>query len=140
MIGEAGVLICGPSGVGKSTLASSLIAAAEEAGNFARLVGDDRIGISLRAGRVIAHAHPLILGKIERRGLGIVAVPYLTAAVLRVVIQLSGWNEAVPRYLEPNHDQIVLVDTKLPCLRLRQDAAALAPAILAGLRLRLIIP
>ena len=43
MIGEAGVLILGPSGAGKSSLALALIAAAEGAGFFAGLVGDDRI-------------------------------------------------------------------------------------------------
>jgi HPr kinase/phosphorylase len=139
VIGEAGVLICGPTGAGKSALASSLIAIAEAAGDFARLVGDDRIGISLRAGRIIAHAHPSILGKVERRGLGIFEVPYLTAAVVRVVLQLAEANEQLPRYPEQDQDQILLLDVKLPCLRLRQDAAPLARAILAGLRLRRVI-
>ncbi len=71
VIAEAGVLICGPSGAGKSSLAFALITAAEDAGLFARLVGDDRIGIESRGGRLIAHGHPMILGKIERRGQGI---------------------------------------------------------------------
>ncbi len=141
VIAEAGVLICGPSGAGKSTLGSSLIAAAEAAGNFARLVGDDRVGISSHGGRVIAQGHPSILGKIERRGQGIVTVPYLPAAVLRVVIELSGAPEPASRYPEPNDDRILILEAKLPCLRIWHDAAPAchAPVVLADLRLRRII-
>src|SRR5262249_34249414 len=132
---------CGPSGSGKSTLASSLIAAAKAAGDFARLVGDDRVGICLHGGRVIAHGHPLILGRIERRGQGIVAVPYLPAVILRAVIQLSSETEPVSRYPGPDHNQTLLLDAKLPIVRIPQDnaPACLAPAILADLRLRRII-
>ena len=60
VIGEAGVLISGPSGSGKSSLALALIAAAEGAGFFARLVGDDRIAIACKGTRLIARGHPLI--------------------------------------------------------------------------------
>lgn len=141
VIAEAGVLICGPSGAGKSTLGSSLIAAAEASGNFARLIGDDRVGISSHGGRVIAHGHPSIQGKIERRGQGIVTVPYLPAAVLRVVIRLSGAPESACRFPEPDGDHILLLDAKLPCLRIWHDAAPAChvPAVLADLRLRRIL-
>jgi HPr kinase/phosphorylase len=141
VIGEAGVLIRGPSGAGKSSLALSLIAVAQQAGAFSRLIGDDRVGISLRGGRIIARGHPAILGKIERRSQGIVTVPYLPAAVLRAVIQLASAADPAPRYPEPDHDQILLLDARLPLLRICQDSApaSLAPAILADLRLRGII-
>jgi HPr kinase/phosphorylase len=135
VIGEAGVLIRGPSGAGKSSLAFALITAAEDAGFFARLVGDDRIGIESRGGRLIAYGHPMILGKIERRGQGIFEIPFLPAAVVRLVVEL---DEALPRYPEPDHDHIELAGVTLPFFPMRQDAAAgeLALAILADPRLR----
>src|SRR6202023_1330380 len=129
VIGEAGVLIRGPSGAGKSSLAFALITAAEDAGFFARLVGDDRIGIESRGGRLIAYGHPMILGKIERRGHGIFEMPFLPAAVVRLVVEL---DEALSRYPEPDHDHIELAGVTLPFLPVRPDAAArgLALAVL----------
>ncbi|MGH6835402.1 MAG: HPr kinase/phosphorylase [Methylocella sp.] len=138
VIGEAGVLVRGPSGAGKSSLAFALIAAAEDAGLFARLVGDDRIGIESRGGRLIACGHPMIPGKIERRGQGIFEMPFLPSAVVRLVIGLAGKGEALPRYPEPDHDHIELAGVTLPFFRVRQDAAVagLARALLADPRLR----
>ena len=138
VIGEAGVLIRGPSGAGKSSLAFALITAAEDAGLFARLVGDDRIGIESRGGRMIAYGHPMILGKIERRGQGIFEIPFLPAAVVRLVIEFAGEDEALPRYPKPDHDHIELAGVTLPLFRVRQDAAApgLAFAVLADPRVR----
>ncbi len=138
MIGEAGVLILGPSGAGKSSLALALIAAAEGMGFFARLVGDDRIGIASSGGRLIARGHPRILGKIERRGHGLFEIPFLAAAVVRLVIGLGGEKDApVPRYPDEDSGHVILGGTKLPFVRLRQDAASsdLAASVLADPRL-----
>jgi len=141
VICEAGVLILGPSGCGKSALALRLIAAAEAAGYFARLVGDDRVAISVHGNRLIARGHPSILGKIERRGHGIAEVPFVDAAVLRLAIRLAGPEEAVPRYPEPDHGHISVAGIELPSVVLRQDAAQadLAFAALADLRSRCLI-
>jgi HPr kinase/phosphorylase len=138
-IGEAGVLILGPSGAGKSSLALALIAAAESAGLFTRLIGDDRISIECRSARLIARGHPLILGKIERRGQGIFEMPFLTAAVVRLVIGLGSEKDAPPpRLPDETQAHVVLGGAKLPFVQLRQDAAAtdLAVAVLADPRLR----
>ncbi|HUZ91652.1 MAG TPA: aldolase [Methylocella sp.] len=139
VIGEAGVLISGPSGAGKSSLALALIAAAEAAGFFSRLIGDDRIDVEHRGGRVIACGHPLILGKIERRGLGICELPFLSTAVVRLLIGLNGGKDAPPpRLPDEAHGHVVLVGVKLPFMQLRQDAAAsdLAATVMANRRLR----
>lgn len=137
VIGEAGVLILGPSGAGKSSLAFALIAAAEQMGFFARLIGDDRIGITSRSGRLIARGHPLILGKIERRSQGLFEIPFLAAAVVRLVIGLGGKDAPVPRYPDEDSRHVILGGTKLPFVQLRQDAASrdLAASVLADPRL-----
>ena len=82
-IGEAGVLIRGTSGAGKSVLALALIAQAQMTGQFARLVADDRTALSARGGRLLARPVPPLEGLIERRGLGLTPEPYQPAVVLR---------------------------------------------------------
>lgn len=131
VIREAGLLIQGPSGSGKSSLALALIAMAETAGWFARLVGDDQISLESRNGRLIARGHPLILGQIERRGQGILRVPFLPAAVVRLVIDLES-SDGVTRFPEHGEERIELAGVSLPFLRLhREDAASdLALAVL----------
>jgi len=123
-IKESGVLIMGPSGAGKSSLTLALIAAAETAGYFARLVGDDRIRLENRGGRLIARGHSLILGRIERRGQGIFDLPFLPAAVVRFVIDLAPAENAPQRYPEPDEADITLAGVRLPLLHLPQGAAA----------------
>lgn len=89
VVGEAGILIRGPSGTGKSTLAQALIAAAGRTG-FARLVCDDRVRVENCHGRLIARAVPAIAGLVEARGVGILPVAFETAAVIRLVVDGGG--------------------------------------------------
>jgi HPr kinase/phosphorylase len=84
---EAGILIRGPSGSGKSRLAGELLARAS--GGFARLVCDDRLGLENRSGRLVAREVPAIAGRIEVRGLGLMPVPHEPAAVVRLVVDVS---------------------------------------------------
>ena len=62
-----GVLILGRSGAGKSSLALELMALG------ARLVADDRTVLHADDGAPVASCPPAILGKIEARGVGILA-------------------------------------------------------------------
>ena len=138
VIGEAGLLIFGPSGAGKSQLALALIAAAETAGLFARLIGDDRVSLKAIAGRVIVRGHPLILGKVERRGTGILELPFLSATVVRLAVRLVEPNEG-PSARFPNEPQYLQIEgVRLPSIELRQDAAPnhLAALVLSDPRLR----
>jgi HPr kinase/phosphorylase len=134
VIGEAGIIIRGASGAGKSSLALGLIAVAEHAGQFARLVGDDRIELRRRAGRLIAQGHRLVSGKVERRGQGILQVEYEPAAVARLVVELVAPHEAT-RYPENESGFVTLCGVDLPALSLTKDAGAYdaALAILARL-------
>src|SRR3954468_8402537 len=100
VIGEAGILIRGASGAGKSSLAGALIAGAALAGRFGRLAGDDRVGIEavngglggeIEAlnGRLVARPVKPIEGRLEVRGVGIVGLAHEPAAVVRLVVDCA---------------------------------------------------
>ena len=63
-----GALIEGPSGAGKSDLALRAIAA----GGW-RLVADDRVRLFVSAGRLFGRAPAVLAGRMEVRGLGVIA-------------------------------------------------------------------
>lgn len=128
-VGEAGILIRGRSGAGKSSLAVGLLAAAAGTGRFARLVGDDRIELLCRSGRLIARGHPSILGMIELRGQGIIHIPYEAAMVLRLVVDLLPAEE-MARYPDPAERQAELCGAKLPRLALPSDRSSYDCALL----------
>ncbi|WP_321343274.1 HPr kinase/phosphatase C-terminal domain-containing protein [Breoghania sp.] len=88
VIGTCGVLIRGPSGSGKSALALALVEHAQDAGLHAALVGDDRVSLGVSGGRLVARVPASIAGLIEQRGHGIRALPYLSAAVVGLVVDL----------------------------------------------------
>ena len=118
-----GVLLRGPSGSGKSDLALRLI------DQGWRLVADDQCALSRRDGALWASAPEPIVGKIEARGLGIVALPsYLKAARLCLVVDLVP-GEQVERL--PEAARCSLLGVELPLLAL--DARELSVA--AKLRL-----
>lgn len=95
-VGEAGVLIRGASGSGKSALALALIGLAAPLGRFARLVADDRTAIQRRGSRLVARPVAPLEGLIERRGLGLTPEPHLDAAVLRLVVDIVEAPERMP--------------------------------------------
>jgi HPr kinase/phosphorylase len=86
VVGEAGLLIRGASGTGKSTLAREILALAAARGLFARLLGDDRILVSREHGRLVARPHAAIAGRIEVRGLGLVPLEHAASAVVRLLV------------------------------------------------------
>ena len=83
-----GLLLVGPSRSGKSRLAIALIAASRPRRPIV-LVGDDRIQLAPRPAGIVARPHPRIAGFIERRGLGIVALPYRAEAPLAAVVAIG---------------------------------------------------
>ncbi len=88
VVNGQGILIRGASKSGKSSLTLALIAVAGRAGQSAILVGDDRIGLRVRNGALIASGHPLIAGMIEVRGAGIAQLRFTGEARIVLVVDL----------------------------------------------------
>ncbi len=110
------LVIRGASGSGKSTLALALVAASRP-GRRIVLVGDDRVLLSLRGdGRILARPHPRTAGFIERRGLGLVAMPWRERAPVAGRVEIAHLAESEPMAWAPEAAARLLDD--LPVLRL----------------------
>ena len=131
VVDEAGVLIRGAPGAGKSTLARELVALALLQGRFARLVSDDRTRLSARHGRVVAQAVAATAGRIEARGVGILSVPHESRAVVRLVIELSAKEPS--RLPAPDETVATLCGILVSCIRAR-TGTPLAHLVLSRLR------
>lgn len=105
-LGGRGILIEGPPGSGKSSLALALI------DRGAMLVGDDGVTLDKEEAALIASPPPNIAGKIEIRGVGIAEMT-TTSAPLALVLAL---DPDAPRYpLDPEKREYL--GAALPCLR-----------------------
>lgn len=89
-IGDAAVLLTGPSGAGKSDLALRLI------DRGAQLVSDDYTIVKRTGDMLVASAPATIAGRIEARGIGILALPHLGRAPVRLVVALTDAVERLP--------------------------------------------
>jgi HPr kinase/phosphorylase len=89
-----GVLLRGPSGGGKSDLALRLI------DGGARLIADDQTELARVADGLLARSPASIAGRMEVRGIGILRVPTVPSALLRLVIDLVA-PDRVERLPEP---------------------------------------
>lgn len=98
-LGGKAVLIRGPSGSGKSDLALRCIAAPPLAHvpHRAELIADDQVYLTPTGRGIEATPPPSIAGKIEVRGLGVLDLPYRSAARLVLAVDLVPPAD-VPRY------------------------------------------
>jgi serine kinase of HPr protein (carbohydrate metabolism regulator) len=131
LVGEAGLLIRGASGSGKSMLAREVVSRAAQMGRFGRLVSDDRTRIEARHDRLVAQPVEPLDGCIEVFGLGIVRQVHEPAAVIRLVIDLC---ESLPRYPEELDGHVALCGIMIPRIRMQAGAvsADIAVACLSG--------
>lgn len=106
--GWRGILISGPPGAGKSDLALRLI------GRGWRLVADDYVHVFHSGDAVYAAPPETIAGRIEARGLGIVAAAALGVVRLVMAVELAA---AAPERL-PDVETRAFAGGDLPLLRL----------------------
>lgn len=115
--GEVGVLIEGPPGSGKSSLALALMARAPR---LVRLVGDDRVVLAVAGGRLLARPHPRIAGLIECRGQGLLRVEHEPACVIGLVVRREDHPERLPE-ARPETEHL---GVRHPLLRVSPAASA----------------
>ena len=111
-----GLLIEGPPGSGKSSLALALI------DRGAVLVGDDGVLLERRGERVYASPAPAIAGKLEVRNLGLLDFPALADVAVALVLIL---DPAAPRYRD-TPDWIDRGGCRLPAIALWPGSPVLA--------------
>lgn len=114
LIGERALLIEGPPGSGKSSLALALI------DRGATLVGDDGVNLATQGGRLLASPPPSIRGLIEIRNVGLVEMPSSEGTVC-LSIRL---DPGAPRYVDAA-DRTVICGCEIPGLALHPDSWAL---------------
>lgn len=122
VVAERGVLIRGASGAGKSRLAATLLLGAHQRGVFARLVGDDRVALSVHHERLVARGHPVVAGLIEQRTQGIVPLQFERACVVACVVELA--SDPLPRYPAEGSGEVEVLGLYVPCLQLSAEAVA----------------
>jgi serine kinase of HPr protein (carbohydrate metabolism regulator) len=113
-IGGRAVLIEGPPGSGKSSLALALI------DRGATLVGDDGVLLEARDGRLWALPPPNIAGLLEIRNVGLATLPAEPAPVA-LVLRLDPAALRQPESAE----QASLAGVSVPLIRLWPDTPAL---------------
>ncbi|MGO4914259.1 HPr kinase/phosphorylase [Pseudogemmobacter sp. W21_MBD1_M6] len=118
-----GLLILGAAGSGKSSLALQLLAYGAD------LVSDDRTIVTDREGVVFATAPTALRGKIEARGIGILAVKPAPACPVVLVVDMDQTEEA----RLPPEREITILTHRIPLLY-KAENAAFSAAVLQFLR------
>ncbi len=129
-VAETGVLIEGPPGSGKSSLALRLI---DQPGFghgglqlAARLVADDQVIVVRQGNELRGKAPQSIRGKLEIRGLGVVNVTCLDDVRIGLIVRLASAH-TIERMPDPEQARADILGINLP-LVLIDPAAASAPA------------
>lgn len=123
-IGGRGLLILGPPGSGKSSLALALI------DRGASLIGDDGVRIAAQDGLLRAAPPPNIAGLLEVRNVGLLTYPTAADIPLAIAIRLDPDATRLPEVAET----LTLAGIDLPCIALWPDSPVLALRAEAALR------
>ncbi|QDP20242.1 HPr kinase/phosphorylase [Sphingomonas xanthus] len=117
------VLICGPSGSGKSDLALRLL------DHGFTLVSDDRSIVHKSGDRLIVSAPATIRGKLEIRGIGIVQMEMVDDVPLALVVELTRELERMP---DEGRERMIL-GLNLPLVNVDAMTASAAPKVAIAL-------
>ncbi len=124
-VDDAGILIIGPPGSGKSSLALRLIDASGYglSGRLMRaeLVSDDQVIVTRQNQVLLASAPPTIAGKLEIRGLDIVSLSARSSVALALVVRLSG-SQAIDRL--PLQKTYEIMGVALPVVEIDETSAS----------------
>ncbi len=115
-IGGRALIVEGPPGSGKSSLALALI------DRGARLIGDDGLVLIARGDRLCASPAPRIAGLLEVRNLGLLDFPYVADIPVALVLRL---DDSAPRLIEAA-EATMLAGIALPLVRLWPHSPVLA--------------
>ncbi|ANT49334.1 HPr kinase/phosphorylase [Mesorhizobium amorphae] len=131
LIGERGVLITGPSGAGKTTLALILLDHCRARGLFSRMIGDDRLLASSHAGRLVCRVPAPIAGLAEVPGFIPRPLPFEPGGVIDLHVRLVPKAE-MARFQEEISEPVA--GCPVPRIDLAERNAATAlPAVMARL-------
>ncbi len=123
--GWQGVLLRGPSGVGKSDLALRLLSAGW------RLVADDRSLVWMSGGRLYAQAPKPLKNLIEARGLGVLAQPALGQA--RVILAVDCAPEGCEIERMPEDETVRVLQAQLSRVQVYAKEASAAVKVALAL-------
>lgn len=115
-IGGRAIMIEGPPGSGKSSLALALI------DRGAVLVGDDGVTLEVRDGRLYASPAAAIAGLLEVRNVGLLTYPTASTVPVALVLRL---DPAAPRFIDAA-ESTAPAGVPLPLVRLWPDSPVLA--------------
>jgi HPr kinase/phosphorylase len=103
-----GVLLTGPSGIGKSDLALRLIKSGAE------LVADDQVRLHATESGLMASSPENVRGLLEVRGVGLVRFPYSEEAGVAMVVSLLADPKSEPRL--PDKCHTIILNIELPLI------------------------
>lgn len=110
-----GLLIQGPPGSGKSSLALALL------DRGAELVGDDGLTVAAKGSVLMASPPPNIAGLIEVRNVGLLVRPTVGSVPIALALRLDPQAPRLPE--EP--ETLTIAGISLPCLAFWPDSPAL---------------
>lgn len=136
-VGNVGVIIHGPSGSGKSSLALRALDHTPNAYLAAPvvLISDDQVILDRRGDEVFASSPATIRGKLEVRGIGIVDAPHTTTPIpVNLLVRLT--HRAEIERLPAPLDQEDLLGVPFNVIKIDpEDPAAVAKLLVAARQL-----
>lgn len=124
-----GILIRGKSGSGKSDLALRLIM-----DKGCMLIGDDRIDVFAKKGKLKAYGIKTIENMLEVRGIGLAHFPSQKSAEVHLVVDLVKDSSNIERL--PEHEDVELEGIMIPRIKICAFEASAVDKIILALSLK----